>query len=188
MKRLLLIALALVIAGVAVAEDEFGLWRMVDGEYTNMLPVDEIPGPFTLYVTLHDGTSFSVGGYEVGMDLPAEMFVLEVDFLGGTNFGGNDNHLVGYPIPKFVMPDEPLVLSVMSCLSSAPPAVPTFIRYHGSTPNSIPGHDGPVYADGAQPDILIACGYITGSQDVFLFGGQVATEAHSLSDVKSLFE
>lgn len=189
MKRLLIIALALMIASVAMAQDPdtFGLWRQVDGDYVNYLPAEDIPGPFTLYVTLHNGSTFSVGGYEVGMDVPAEMFVLEIDFFGGTNFGDNTNHLVGYPAPIFTQ-DDILVLSVMDCLSTALPSAPTYIVYHGANPPSIPGHDGPVYADGTNPDNLIACGYVSGTPDVFLFAGAVATENHTLSDVKSLFE
>ena len=187
MKRLLFIALALIIASVAVAEDSFGLWRQVEGEYVNYLPVEDMPGPFTLYVTLHDRTSFSVGGYEVGMDIPAEMFVLAVDYFGGTNFGDNTNHLVGYPTPIFV--DGPiLVLSVMDCLSSTVPAEESHIVFHASDPSSIPGHDGPVYADGVDPTILVPCGYVNGSPDVFLFGGIVGTESQSWTGVKSLFE
>jgi len=189
MKRLLFIALALMIASVAVAQepDTFGLWRMVDGDYENYLPVEDIPGEFFLYVTLHDGSTFSVGGYEVGMDIPAEMLVLEIDFFGGVNFGDNTNHLVGYTAPIFTQEDM-LVLSVMDCLSTALPPAPVPIVYHGADPASIPGHDGPVYADGTNPDNLIACGYVDGTPNVFLFGGAVATESQSWSGVKSLFE
>lgn len=170
-----------------MAEDTFGLWRMVDGDYENFLPAGKIPGPFTLYVTLHDGSLYSVGGYEVGIDIPAEMLILEIDFMGGTNFGDNTDHLVGYPLPMYIQ-TEIVVLAEMSCLSTTMPPAPTFVSHHASSIQSVPGLDGPVYANVNNPDELVPGGAVNGSPEVFLFGGVVATDTQTWSGVKALFE
>jgi hypothetical protein len=191
MKRLLFIALALVVAGGAVAqEDTFGLWRMVGDDYLDFIPGDEVTTAFTLYVTVHQPTSFSIGGYEVGINVPAEagMVVLEVTGPNGwTNFGDPLNHLVGFQTPVIVQ-GEFGVLGEMTCLGTVIPDQAYYIAYGPADPPSIPGHDGPVYADGVNPDVLVPCGTVTGTPDVFLYGGVVATEAHTLSGVKALFE
>ena len=97
MKRLLFIALALVIAGGAMAQDTFGLWRMVDGEYVPYIPAEEVLDPFTLFITVHEPSSFSIGGYEVGIGIPADMVILATTGPNGwTNFGTPTNHLVGF--------------------------------------------------------------------------------------------
>jgi hypothetical protein len=188
MKRLLIVALALVIAGGAVAEDTFGLWRMVDGEYVNYIPGEEVTSPFTLYVTIHQPTSFSIGGYEVGITAPADMLVISIGGPNGwTNFGAAFNHLVGFQTPVIVQEDIG-VLCEMSCLGLSIPDQAIPILYGPADPPSIPGHDGPVYADGINPELLVPCGFVTGTPDVFLYGGVVATEAQTLSDVKALFD
>jgi hypothetical protein len=188
MKRLLIVALALVVAGGAMAQDTFGLWRMVDGEYANYIPAEEVTAPFTLFITVHDPSSFSIGGYEVGIDIPADMLILATSGPNGwTNFGDATNQLVGFQTPVIVQ-TEIGVLGQLDCLGLSIPDQATPIVYHGADPPSIPGHDGPVYADGINPELLVACGYVNGSPDVFLYGGVVATEAHTLSDVKALFE
>src|SRR6056297_2606088 len=72
MKRLVSLALVLVLAGGVLAQDNFGMYRMVDGEYSNFVMVDELtPGAtLDLYITLHDPSVFVVGGFEVGIDMP----------------------------------------------------------------------------------------------------------------------
>jgi len=190
MKRLLTLALALMLAGGAMAQDTFGLYRMVGGEYINFIPMEEIvPGTMDLYITLHSPTSFSVGGFEVGITLPAQLMALNANFPnGGTNFGGAfTNLLVGYQTPLPVQ-QEVNVLATLNCFVAAVPPEAAYISYHGANPPSIPGHDGPVYADGVNPDILVPCGYVDGTPDVFLFGGVVAVENQSWTNVKNLFD
>jgi hypothetical protein len=191
MKRLLFIALALVVAGGALAQeqDTFGLWQLVDGEYRNYIPAEEVVGPFTLFLTLHDSSIFTIGGYEVGIMVPDFLFVTGASGPNDwTNFGSNTNHLVGYvtPLPTF---GEPIVvLGQIDCLGTEMPSMPEHIVYMAADPPSIPDHDGPVIADGVNPDILIPCGYVNGAPEVFLVGGIVGTEAHTLTGVKALFD
>ncbi len=189
MKRLLIIALALVIACGAMAQDTFGLWRMdADGNYQNYIAAEDVTTPFTLFITIHDPSSFSVGGYEVGMTLPEGMLILNAGGPNGwTNFGDATNQLVGFQTPVIVQA-EIGVLGELSCLGLSVPTDPMNVVYMGANPPSIPGHDGPVYANGVNPDELIACGYVNGAPEVFLYGGVVGTEAHTLSDVKAMFE
>ena len=65
---------------------------------------------------------------------------------------------------------------------------PRYIYYHGAEPPSIPGHDGPVISIGDDPTILIACGYVNYSPEVFHFVGIVADEKQSWTAVKALFD
>jgi hypothetical protein len=192
MKRLLFIALALVVAGGAIAQeqDTFGLWQQVDGEYRNFIPAEETLTPFTLFVTLHDSSIFTIGGYEVGLTIPSYLLILDASGPNDwTNFGDNTNHLVGYitPLPTF---GEPIVvLGQIECLvPSLDGVTPQYIVYGGANPPSIPDHDGPVIADGVNPDVLIPCGYVNEVPEVFLVAGVVGTEAHTLTDVKALFD
>ena len=188
MKRLLFIALALVIAGGAMAQDTFGLWRMVDGEYVPYIPAEEVLDLFIFFIIVHEPSSFSIGGYEVGIGIPADLIILATTRPPGwTNFGTPTNHLVGFQLPVIVQ-TEIGVLGEMQCIGLSIPSESTHITYGPSDPPSIPGHDGPVYADGVNPETLVACGFVEGSPDVFLYGGIVGTEAHTLSDVKALFE
>ena len=188
MKRLLIIALALVIAGGAMAEDTFGLWRMVDGEYVNYIPAEEVTLPFDLFVTIHSPTSFSIGGYEVGITIndPTLLVLAASGPNGWTNFGDNLNHLVGFQTPLIVQ-DEIGVLCTMQMLGTTIPAEASHIVFGPSVPSSF-DHDGPGYADGVNPDVLVPCGYVNGSPDVFLYGGVVGVEAQTLSGVKALFD
>jgi len=187
MKRLVSLALVLVLAGGVLAQDNFGMYRMVDGEYSNFVMVDELtPGAtLDLYITLHDPSVFVVGGFEVGIDMPEFTVVTDAEF-DGINFGGSfTNLLVGYytPIPA---QETPVVLATLFVTVTAPDA--GVCTMHGAVPPSIPGHDGPVIANGANPDELIACGYVDGTPDVFLFSEVVAVETQTFSGVKALFE
>jgi hypothetical protein len=189
MKKLLALALVAIMACGAMAQemDEFGLWTMVDGEYVtgHSFPLFT---PSQLFVTLHNTSVATVGGYEVSFGLPADISVTGVDFPNsGLNFGDADNHLVGYGVP--LPAEDLLVLATVNFLLLAD-LDETPVEMAGANPPSIPGWDGPVIADGANPDILIECGYITGSAHVFTFQGTgpVAVEASTLSGVKALFE
>ena len=189
MIRLLIIVSALAIAGSAMAQDTFGLWRLIDGTYVNYIAVEEYTEPFTLYIGLHDASVFTVGGYEVGISTPPEVVVLEAGGPGGwTNFGDNTNHLVGYLTPLPTNSEPFTILGQLTCIGISIPSDPYNISYHGAVPPSIPGHDGPVIANGVNPDDLIACGYVDGSPEVFFFGIIVAVEQESWGGVKSLFD
>ncbi len=188
MKRLLSLALVLVLAGGVMAEDNFGMYRMVDGEYSNFVMVDELtPGEtLDLYITLHDPSVFTVGGFEVGIDMPDFTVVTDADLRDGINFGGAfTNLLVGYLAPIPVQQDVIVLATLFTTVTEPAPGVCTM---HGAVPPSIPDHDGPVIANGANPDELIACGYVDGTPDVFLFSEVVAVESQTFSGVKALFE
>ncbi|HOX26780.1 MAG TPA: hypothetical protein PLL30_06325 [Candidatus Krumholzibacteria bacterium] len=191
MKRLLTLALALLVAGGVMAQDNFGMYRLVGGEYLDYIPMEECDAgtALDLIVTLHNPTSFSIGGFEVGIDMPSQLFVLNGVFPnGGTNFGGSfTNLLVGYMTPIPVQTDI-ITLVTLNCLIGSTPPEALYVVYHGANPPSIPGHDGPVYADGVNPDILVPCGYINGTPNVFLFGGVVAVENQTWTGVKNLFD
>jgi hypothetical protein len=72
-------------------------------------------------------------------------------------------------------------------LGLAIPAEASHIMYGPSEPSSF-DPPSPGYADGVDPELLVPVGYVNGSPDVFLYGGVVGTEAHTLSDVKALFD
>jgi len=191
MKKLLALALVAIMACGAMAQemDEFGMWTMVDGEYVtgHSFPLTT---PSQVYVTLHNTSVTNVGGYEVSFTLPSAVTVTTLDIPNsGLNFGGsNTNHLIGYGVP---LPVEDLViLSTLNFLLLAELDEPFMVEMAGAVPPSIPGWDGPVIADGVNPDILVQCGYITGSPHVFTFQGTgpVAVETSTLSGVKALFE
>ncbi len=188
MKRLLSLALVLVLAGGVMAQDNFGMYRMVDGEYANYVMIDELtPGAsLDLYITLHDPSIFSVGGFEVGIDMPDFAFVTDADLRDGINFGGAfTNLLVGYTAPIPAQEDVIVLATLVTTVGEPAPGVCTM---HGANPPSIPGHDGPVIANGANPDELIPCGYVDGTADVFLFSEVVAVETATYSGVKALFQ
>jgi len=189
MKHLMIVALILVTAGVATADDTFGLWRQLDGDFVNYIPVHEVTTPFTLYVTLHDPTVFSVGGYEVGIELPNLILILAASGPNGwTNFGDTHNQIVGYMTPLSTYGEPVVVLGQIECLGLDVLDGPAFAVYGAASPASIPGHDGPVIANGVNPDHLIACGYVTGSPDVFWFSDPLATRTETWTGVKALFD
>ena len=122
------------------------------------------------------------------MALPPEMLILAATGPNGwTNFGSPTNHLVGFQVPVIVQ-TEIGVLCQMDCIGLSIPDQASHVVYGPSDPQSIPDHDGPVYANGVNPEDLVPCGYVNGSPDVFLFGGVVGVEAQTLSGVKALFD
>ena len=72
MKKLLVLALVALMASGALAqeENEFGLWTDGEGGYANFKMIEQY-APFNLYITLHNASVASVGGYEVGWTMPA---------------------------------------------------------------------------------------------------------------------
>jgi hypothetical protein len=192
MKKLLVLALVALMASGALAQgeqDEFGLWTVDgDGGYVNSVFVEQYV-PFSLYITLHNASVSSVGGYEVGWTTPT-FTIQSIDYYGGQNFGDDlGNHLVGYPTPQPV-DGEIFVLCSMDLLSLTPFGEEFQSMMMAADPPSIPGHNGPVYANGANPDDLIPCGFITGGPHVFTFNGEgpTAVENHSWTGVKALFD
>ncbi len=189
MKYLMIVALILVTAGVALADDTFGLWRQVEGEFVNHLDIREVTTPFTLYITLHDPTVFSVGGYEVGITVPDLILILAASGPNGwTNYGDAFNQIVGYMTPLSTYGEPVVVLGQIDCLGLDVLPGPASVVYGAASPASIPGHDGPVIANGVNPDQLIACGYVTGSPGVFWFSDPLATRTETWTDVKALFD
>jgi len=197
MKKLLALALVAIMACGAMAQDmnEFGLWGIdLDGEYDNGMyfPAGT---PFQLYLTLHNTSLETVGGYEVSFELPAVANVSGVTWPNnGFNFGQNTNHLVGYGTP---LPAADLVvLATINATLVAELDAPYEVFFAGANPPSVPGWDGPVVAGGENPDVLITAGNITGDGPVFVFWEMdtdddedpVAVEASTLSGVKALFE
>ena len=193
MKKLLALTFVVMVAGGALAQDDnmMGMFfaEPFVSENTNFVNTFS---PFDAYVVLLNPTVESVGGYEVGIGMgAAPPFVLGVTGPNGwTNFGGNMNHLVGYtePLPQI---EGGTVLATMNMLYTGTDVIA--VHYGPSDPPSIPGV--PVIADGTNPDILIACNLVGDSEGDFPDvvatingGGVVATENHTLSGVKALFE
>jgi hypothetical protein len=191
MKKLLALTLVVMVAGGALAQTSednmmgmFFAQPFVD-ENTNFDP--DGSAPFDAFTVLLNPTVETVGGYEVGVAVSdPSFFVLSLDGPNGwTNFGGNLNHLVGYQTPLPVV-DGGTVLCTFQVLYSGSDVVT--IAFGPAVPPSIPGV--PVIANGANPDELIACNLTSDGGYVATLNGDgvVATEAHSLSGVKALFD
>jgi hypothetical protein len=188
MKRLLVLALALTMAGGALAEDSFGLFRMVEEEYVDNVPVDELDVGETidLHITLHEGSLFSTIAFEVGMDVPGFLSLTGADLRGGHNFGGAlTNLLVGYTEPVLLNADVVVLATLTGVVTGEPEA--GSVVFHGAEPPSVPGHDGPIYASAANPSNLVLCDSVGGTSEVFRFGDPVAVRTSTYSDVKTLF-
>jgi hypothetical protein len=200
MKKLLVLTFVVMVAGGALAQGHsdnmmgmfFDASIPFDSDNTNFVNTF---APFNAYIVLLAPSVASVGGYECGIGMgAAPPFVLGVTGPNGwTNFGGNMNHLVGYtePLPRM---DGGTVLATMNMLYTGTDVIA--VHYGPSDPASIP--DVPVIADGSNPDILIGCTLTCDTNpetnpfpDVVATingGGVVATENHTLSDVKALFQ
>jgi len=182
-------------AGGAMAQwDEDNLMGMFfsDEEFTEYTTCMTTSGaPFNAYIVTLNPEMESVSGYEVGISISdPSVFVLSVAGPNGwTNFGDNTNHLVGFSTPLPVV-DYAAVLSVLQMLYAGAEVVD--IVFGAANPPSIPGHDGPVLADGSNPDILVPCAVTTHPS----MNGLVATlndcnpspvETQSFTSVKALF-
>jgi hypothetical protein len=193
MKKLLALALVVMVAGGAIAQDEnmMGMF-FSDTEFTDATTSwTNTFAPFNAYIVLLNATVETVGGYEVGIGIPGTVFLLSVTGPNGwTNFGGNTNHLCGYqtPLPRG---EVGTVLSTVQMLYTGTDIVG--ILFGPATPATIPGV--PVIADGANPDLVFACQLTADANGpnpalVATINGPgiVATEEHTLSGVKALFE
>jgi hypothetical protein len=184
MKSLLSILFVALLAFPALAVDSMGISGSTD-TLEDILFVD--PGtPFNMYVVLIDPSSVTIGGYECGLSFQGGTpFVLSVTGPNGwTNFGDNLNHLCGYgtPLPAA----ELTVLSTLNVLVSAAP-FEALVIMGPSDPSSF-GGEGPGYADGVNPEILVLCSVPADGVVGTITTEVVATEAHSLSSVKALFD
>jgi hypothetical protein len=119
------------------------------------------------------------------------VFVLGVTGPNGwTNFGSPTNHLAGFQTPLPVSGNNTAVMATIQMLYSGSGLVD--ISMGASTPTSF-DPPAPGIADGTDVDILYPCfltsGVASGGVVATLNGGGVvATEAHSLSGVKALFD
>ncbi len=162
-----------------------------DSEFTADNTMLETPAaPFDSYIVAINPQVWSISGYEVSIIIPdPAVFVLLVSGPSGwTNFGSNVNHLAGFGVPVPVV-DNAAVLSTMRLLYGGSDEI--HIDFGAATPHSIPEHEGPVMADGANPDNLVPCFttiYGTPSGLVAILNPHVAVEASSLTKVKALFQ
>jgi hypothetical protein len=192
MKRLLTLTLVLMLTGSALAEDDFGMYRQLpNGNYSNFILVDEVDlgTPIQFFVTLHDASRFSIGGFEMSLDLP-DFLTLNTGGIGfpvgALNVGDGDSYIVGYANPVPIQGDVFVVMTLPTVVTSAP--IEASCVMGAAQPASIPGHDGPVYANGGNPSDLVAAGYVDGTPEVFLFSEVVAVQSTTFSGVKALFE
>jgi hypothetical protein len=193
MKKLLGLALVALMAGGAFAQaPEVGMFFSSTEFTQDMTNFDSIGAPFNGYIVCFSFDNVgSVGGYEVGINVPAALFLLTVGGPNGwTNFGSPTNQICGYGFP-LPAPAEGVVLCTINMLYTGGPA-PGVIEFHGSSPASIPGHDGVVIANGENPDELIACWLVTGQINGVVASvngdGVVAVEDHTWTSVKNLFD
>jgi len=193
MKKLLAMALVAAMAGVAFADaPELGMFfNMAEFSQANT-NFNSVGAPFNGYIVVMPmGNVESVGGYEVGIGIPGTLFVLAASGPNGwTNFGSNVNHLAGYGTPLPVVEGGSVLCTMnMMYIGGAAPAV---IEFYNATPASIPGHFGPVVADGANPDLLLAAWLVTGQPNGVVAtingAGVVAVENHTWTGVKNLFD
>jgi len=171
-------------------ENLMGLFFSDTEFYSENTTIETIAVPFDSYIVAINPEVTSISGYEVSINIPdPTVFVLQTSGPNGwTNFGDNVNHLAGFGTPVPVTGDA-AVLSTLRLLYAGEEEI--YISFGAATPPSIPDHDGPVIANGANPDILIPCVttyFGTPSGWVAVLNPQVVVETTSLSKVKSLFQ
>ncbi|MEZ4386501.1 MAG: hypothetical protein R3D98_02775 [Candidatus Krumholzibacteriia bacterium] len=201
MKKLLVLALVALMAAGALAQTSED--NMIGMFFTNDLGVinESIAdggmnpntnfvnafAPFNAYIVLVNPTVASVAAYEtsVTFDGGAPFLLAVTGPNGWTNFGTPSNHLAGFQTPLPCA--DGAVLCTIQMLYTGVPTV--FINLGAATPSSF-NPPTPGIADGANPDNLIACPLTSDGGYVATINGDgvVATEAHSLSDVKALFD
>ena len=200
MKTLLTIMLTLLVAGSAFAQlpNSMGVF-FSDADFTeaNTNADPAMATPFNAYIAILNTEVITVGGYECGLTAPASLIALTATGPNGwLNFGGSNwNHLVGFQVPVPADADGNALLSTIQMMYTA--ADPADIVMGPATPSSF-NYEGPGIADGANPDWLILCNYTSGPDEgglvATLFGsgitfpGGVATENHSWTGVKALFD
>ncbi len=193
MKKLLTITLVSLMACGAFAQDFSGSNMMgmffsnTDFSEANTNHVNAF-APFNGYIVLLNCTVESVGGYEVSVAIsdPGVFVLLASGPNGWTNFGSATNHLCGYMVPLPCDAGGNAVLGTLQMLYTGVNTVN--IDFGPASPSSF-NNEGPGIAQGSNPDNLILCGYTTPTGLVATIngGGVVATENHSLTSVKALF-
>ncbi len=211
MKRLMTMALVVLMAGTALAqfENSMGVFFVEDELTQQNTNMDTEAGvDFNMYLAVINTTLNFVGGYECSIAATDDLIVLgwggpdsfweEGEYAypdgfsyGGFNFGDNFNHLVGYSFP---VPTGGVsaVLSKMRVMYMGSSTVE--LTMGPSEPSSV-GGAGPAIANGIDPDDLVVCTYTSGPDLGGLVGTlngagiefPVATETQSWSNVKSLF-
>ena len=213
MKTLLTLTLVVLLAGSAMAQFPNSMGIFFDendfaAANTNFNPngTDQ----FEAYLVVVNPTLGFVGGYECSLAIsdPAvvvlgwggpDAFWNEGSYAypegfthGGTNFGDYYNHVVGYAIPLMTYGNS-AVLSKLRLEYMGTDMVE--IMMGAANPSSVAGA-GPAMANGIDPNDLVVCTYTSGPD----FGGlvatlngagiefPVATEGHSWSGVKALFD
>ena len=196
MKKLLALALVVMVAGGAMAQDaNFMGMYFSDTDFSDETTnIDTTGVPFNGYVVLQNVSVATVGGYEVGITLSdGTVFVLTATGPNGwLNFGGtNLNHLVGFQTPVVCDANGNAIVSTINFLSFGAPCEVTF----GSAAPSSFNYQGPGIANGANPDELIL--FSLSSDDLppyegvvatFNGAGVIGTENHSWTGVKALFD
>ena len=193
MKKLLTITLVSLMACGAFAQDFSGS-NMTGMFFSNTDFTNEntnhanMFAPFNGYIVLLNSTVSSVGGYEVGITLSdATVFVLAASGPNGwTNFGSNTNHLCGYMTALPCDANGNAVLGQLQMLYTGAGTVE--ISFGPASPSSF-NNEGPGIAEGTNPDNLILCPPATPDGIVATINGEgvVATEQHTLTGVKALF-
>jgi hypothetical protein len=207
MKKLLIIALTVVLAGGAMAQEwvwyggAMGVY-FSDTEFTAETTNLETTVPvFEFYIVLRDAQVNLVAAYECGLEFtdPTVFFLNATGPGGWTNFGALDNHLVGFQTPQPVDANGDVVLSTVTALYVGSDPIDLYMG-PSSPSTGEPDHNpwgytwnGPLIADGEDFDILLCCHLTSGAAgypDVVatLNGSVVAVEGRSWSQVKGLFE
>ena len=202
MKKLLALALVTMMAGGAMAQvhgevgGSMGLYfssTEFSDETSNMDTAAGDPA-FNAYIVMLDCVSTSIGGYEVGITIPAGIFVLSaVGPNGWVNFGTFTDHLVGYGEPLPVELDGTAVLATLQILDPVG-GMPGEFLFGPSSVQSLPDWNGPAYTHGPDPTIILACTLPSGEFNqvgvVATLNGEgvVATESAAWTDVKALFD
>jgi hypothetical protein len=196
MKKLLALALVALMAGGASAQmydgaNMFGMFfSNTDFSEASTNHVNAF-APFNGYIVLLNSEVASIGGYEVGITIsdPGVFVLLASGPNGWTNFGSATNHLCGYmtALPCSGDADNYAVLGQMQMLYTGVNSVT--ISYGPASPSSF-NNEGPGIAEGSNPDNLVLCHPTTPDGIVATINGNgvVATENHTLTSVKALFE
>lgn len=192
MKKLLALAVVALMAGAAFAQPGMGVFFATDSftdSDTNKETTMSVP--FEAYVVVLASPVSTIGAYECGLTVSdPSVFILNVSGPNGwTNFGAPLNHLCGYQNP--VVADIDSDYAVLATIQMMQTVVgPADITMGPADPSSV-GGAGPAITDGTNPENLITCVLTNGGADnvvATLNGdGIVATEPHSLSAVKALF-
>ena len=194
MKKLLALALVVMVAGSALAQDLNGMGIFFDNavfdETTNT--VATAGAPLDMYVVLIASEFETIGGYECGIEFsdPTVFALGATGPNGWTNFGsGALDHLVGFMAPVQTTVDGAAVLATINILYGGSDVV-DITMMDASIP-SFPGF--PAIANGANPEELRACLLTTGVAPPGVVAnlngeGITAMESHTLTEVKALFD